>query len=248
MIRLNKFLAHAGAGSRRHCDELVSAGRVRIDGEVVRELGMQVDPDRQKISVDGQSVQSEREVYWLVNKPRGYLCTNHDPAGRPRAIDLVQHVSQRVYTVGRLDEASEGLLLLTNDGELAYRLMHPRFGVEKTYDVLVAGSPSSTDQQQLLKGVWLSDGHVHARRVKRLKKSGESTWLRIVLAEGKNREIRRLLARLGHKVLRLKRIAIGPIRIGTLRSGKARRLRVEEIDQLREASQRKKRPTETKAT
>jgi 23S rRNA pseudouridine2605 synthase len=248
MIRLNKFLAHAGAGSRRNCDDLVSAGRVRIDGQIVRELGVQVDPDRQSVSVDGQPVQTEREVYWLVNKPRGYLCTNYDPAGRPLAVDLVQHVAQRVYTVGRLDEDSEGLLLLTNDGELAYRLMHPRFGVEKTYDVLVAGSPSSADQQQLLKGVWLSDGHVHARRVKRLKKSGESTWLRIVLAEGKNREIRRLLARLGHKVLRLKRIAIGPIRIAKLKSGKARRLRVEEVDQLRQASQRKKRSSETKAT
>src|SRR5207248_2526355 len=178
-----------------------------------------------------------------VNKPRGVLCTNYDPDGRPLASDLMQHVAQRVYTVGRLDEASEGLLLMTNDGELAHRLMHPRFGVEKTYDVLVFGSPSSADQQQLLKGVWLSDGHVHARRVKRLKKRGDSTWLRIVLAEGKNREIRRLLAKLGHKVLRLKRIAIGPIRIGTLKSGKTRRLKGDEVEELRQAANRQKRPS-----
>src|SRR5690606_31650541 len=109
-------------------------------------------------------------VYWLVNKPRGYVCTNADPAGRPRAIDLVPHVEQRVYTVGRLDENSEGLLLLTNDGDLAFRLMHPRFGVEKTYEVQVAGSPSSADLRKLLEGVWLSDGRVKAKRVKRLKK------------------------------------------------------------------------------
>src|SRR4029077_1572112 len=118
---------------------------------------------------------------WLVNKPRGYLCTNHDPAGRPLVLDLVPHVRQRVYTVGRLDEESEGLVLLTNDGDLAHRLMHPRFGVEKSYLVQVAGTPTPEDLQQLLKGVWLSDGHVRAQRVKRLKRQGESTWLEIVL-------------------------------------------------------------------
>ena len=239
-MRLNKYLAHAGVGSRRHCDGLINAGRVTINGQPVHELGTQVDPEEQSVCVDGQPVQSERAVYWLVNKPRGYLCTNHDPAGRPLATDLVPQVTQRVYTVGRLDESSEGLLLLTNDGELAHRLMHPRFGVEKTYDVLVAGNPSQADQKKLLEGVWLSDGHVHARRVKRLKKQGEMTWMRIVLAEGKNREIRRMLARLGHKVLRLKRIAIGPVRIGTLKSGQARRLRGIDLEELRQAAQRER--------
>ena len=117
-------------------------------------------------------------------------------------IDLVPHIEQRVYTVGRLDEDSEGLLLLTNDGDLAHQLMHPRFGIEKTYEALVAGSPSPDDIKQLLTGVWLSDGRVKAKAAKKLKRHGESTWLRIVLAEGKNREIRRMLAKLGHKVLR----------------------------------------------
>src|SRR6185295_5419783 len=130
-------------------------------------LGTKVDPDKQRITVDGRPVHGERPVYWLVNKPRGYLCTNHDPDGRPLAIDLVPQVSQRVYTVGRLDEASEGLLLLTNDGDLAFRLMHPRFGVEKTYLVQVAGRPTKEDELQLLKGVWLSEGHVRAKRVHR---------------------------------------------------------------------------------
>jgi 23S rRNA pseudouridine2605 synthase len=146
-------------------------------------------------------------------------------------------VTQRIYTVGRLDEDSEGLLLLTNDGDLANRLMHPRFGVEKTYLVQVAGNPTSEDQQKLLKGIWLSDGHVRARRVKREKKQGESTWMRIVLNEGKNREIRRMLARLGHKVMRLRRIALGPITLGTLGNGKGRRLTGPEIEALREASE-----------
>ena len=240
MERLNKFLAHAGVGSRRHCEELISAGRVSVDGKIVRELGTKVDPG-QKVAVDGQPIHEERAVYWLVNKPRGYLCTNQDPAGRPLAVDLVPHVSQRVYTVGRLDEDSEGLLLLTNDGDLANRLMHPRFGVEKTYLVQVAGHPTREDLLQLLKGVYLSEGHVRARKVKRMKNQGESTWLRIVLSEGKNREIRRMLARLGHKVMRLKRIAIGPVKIGPLAGGKARRLTAPELEALRRASERRDR-------
>jgi 23S rRNA pseudouridine2605 synthase len=240
MERLNKVLAHAGVGSRRHCEELIVAGRVAVDGKAVRELGTKVEAD-QHIEVDGQPIRAERSVYWLVNKPRGYLCTNHDPGRRPLAIDLVPHVSQRVYTVGRLDEDSEGLLLLTNDGDLANGLMHPRFGVEKTYLVLVAGHPTRDDLQKLLQGVWLSDGHVKAQHVKRLKNQGESTWLRIVLSEGKNREIRRMLARLGHKVMRLKRIAIGPLQIGTLKSGKARKLTAPELEELRHGAERRPR-------
>jgi 23S rRNA pseudouridine2605 synthase len=150
----------------------------------------------------------------------------------------VPKVAQRVYTVGRLDEASEGLLLLTNDGDLANRLMHPRFGVEKTYLVQVAGIPTKDDVQQLLKGVWLSDGHVRAQHVKRLKTQGQSTWLRIVLNEGKNREIRRMLARLGHKVMRLRRVALGPIQLGSLETGKARRLTQTEVAALRRVAER----------
>jgi 23S rRNA pseudouridine2605 synthase len=136
--------------------------------------------------------------------------------------------------VGRLDEDSEGMLLLTNDGDLANRLMHPRYGVEKTYVVQVAGNPSAEDLRQLLKGVYLSDGHVAAKKVKRLKKRGQTTWLRIVLNEGRNREIRRMLARLGHKVMRLRRIALGPIVLGALPTGKARRLTGPEIEELQD--------------
>jgi 23S rRNA pseudouridine2605 synthase len=237
MERLNKYLAHAGLGSRRHCEELILAGRVKIDGRAVRDLATRV-AEGQKVAVDGAAIHTERVVYWLVNKPRGYLCTNHDPAGRPRAVDLVPHVDQRVYTVGRLDEDSEGLLLLTNDGDLANRLMHPRYGVEKTYLVQVAGSPTTDDMQKLLQGIWLSDGHVKARSVRRLKRQGASAWLRIVLSEGKNREIRRMLARLGHKVMRLKRIAIGPVEIGRLAKGKSRPLMAAELRGLKEIAER----------
>lgn len=229
MQRLNKFLAHAGVGSRRFCDQLIAAGRVKVDGVRVTELGLRVDPAKHQIAVDDQPVRAEKLVYWAVNKPVGHLCTNHDPAGRPRAVDLLPHVEQRVYTVGRLDEGSSGLLLMTNDGDLAQGLAHPRFGVPKTYYVLVAGKPTPDDLQKLLDGVWLSDGKVKAKSAKFLKSQGNGTWLRVVLTEGKNREIRRMLAKLGHKVMQLRRVAIGPVKLDKLPKGKARRITAEEL-------------------
>jgi 23S rRNA pseudouridine2605 synthase len=233
MERLNKYLAHAGVGSRRFCDTLISAGRVKVDGVLVRDLGLRVDPATHQVSVDDHPVRAEKLVYWVVNKPVGHLCTNSDPGGRPRAVDLLPHVEQRVYTVGRLDEASEGLLLMTNDGDLAMPLMHPRYGVPKTYLVQVAGRPTAEDLKKLLEGVWLSEGKVKARSVRRAKSQGASTWLHVVLTEGKNREIRRMLAKLGHKVMRLRRIAIGPVSLDKLPKGKARRATEAEIADLR---------------
>lgn len=240
--RLNKFLAHAGIGSRRQCEELIRRGQVRINGTVVRDLATKVDSTYQRVEVNGKVVEAERPVYWLVNKPKGYLCTNYDPEGRPLAIDLVPHIKQRVYTVGRLDEQSEGLLLLTNDGDLANRLMHPRYGVRKTYLVQVAGFPTKEALDQLLEGVWLSDGRVRALKVLRLRRQGESTWLKIILGEGKNREIRRMLAKLNHKVIHLKRVAIGPLGIGHLGTGKSRALRPNELAKLKEASDPNRHP------
>jgi len=232
MERINKYLAHAGLGSRRHCEDLVLAGRVRVDGEIVRDLAFRVR-DEQPVTVDGKPVEPEKHVYWAVHKPRGYLSTNHDPSGRPRIIDLVPHVGQRVYTVGRLDEDSEGLLLMTNDGDLANKLMHPRYGVEKTYHVQVAGSPTREDLSKLTEGIWLSEGRVKARSAKKFKSQGESSWVRIILAEGKNREIRRMLARLGHKVMRLIRVGVGPIELGKLKAGRNRPLTNVEVKRLR---------------
>jgi len=230
--RLNQWLALAGVGSRRHCDGLIQGGRVLVEGQVVHEPGFRVE-DGQEVRVDGQVVKVEDLVYWAVHKPRGILCTNHDPSGRPRVIDLLPHVPQRVYTVGRLDADSEGLLLMTNDGEMALRLTHPRYEVEKTYRVLVAGAPGAKDLEKLLEGVYLAEGRVRAKSVEKLKGQGESTWLRIVLAEGKNREIRRMLAQLGHKVLRLIRLQIGPLVLDRLPAGKSRRLALDEINRLR---------------
>lgn len=242
MDRLNKVLAHAGLGSRRHVEDIIRAGRVAIDGRTIRDLATRVAPG-QVVSVDGDPIEAEKFVYWMVNKPRGYLSTNYDPSGRARVVDLVPEIGQRVYTVGRLDEDSEGLVLLTNDGDLAHRLMHPRFGVEKTYLVQVAGVPKREEIKKLLQGVWLSEGHVKASGVKVIRKQGQSAWMQIILKEGKNREIRRMLARLEHKVMRLKRVSLGPLLLRGVGIGKARPLTAREVKRIRSVAQ----PTEEKA-
>lgn len=234
--RLQKVLAHAGVGSRRACEDLITQGRVTINGQTVRELGTRVDPAQVKIEVDGQRIHGERLVYFAVHKPKGYVSTNNDPAGKPRVIDLLPEIPQRVYTVGRLDEQSMGLLLLTNDGELANKLAHPRFGVEKIYRVVVAGEPGREILDQLTQGVWLAEGKVRAKRVRIVGHKGLSTILEMVLAEGKNREIRRMLARFGHKVMSLTRIAVGPIGLKGLSVGECRPLSAQELDLLRQVA------------
>jgi 23S rRNA pseudouridine2605 synthase len=230
--RLQKILAHAGVGSRRACEDLILQGRVTAGGKVIRELGTKVDPARTPVAVDGQKVQVERPVYFAVYKPKGYVSTNNDPSGRPRVLDLLPEIPQRVYTVGRLDEMSVGLMLLTNDGELANKLAHPRFGVEKLYRVVVAGSPPREVLNQLVEGIWLAEGKVRAKSVRAVGKRGESTILELVLAEGKNREVRRMLAKLGHKVMTLTRVAVGPITIKGLTAGQFRPLTGKEVDLL----------------
>jgi 23S rRNA pseudouridine2605 synthase len=231
--RLQKVLAAAGLGSRRECELLIEQGRVMVDGRVVTRLGTRVDPEQQRIRVDGEAVQSERSVYYLLNKPKGFLSTNFDPSGRPRAVDILKAVPQRLFSVGRLDRESEGLLLLTNDGELTNRLTHPRYGVPKTYIVQVAGRPTPEDLAKMRKGVFLSEGKVTVDSVRSKGSRGRSTLLEIVLSEGRNREIRRMLARLGHKVMRLTRTAIGPVTDRGLRPGEFRKLQPDELQSLR---------------
>jgi 23S rRNA pseudouridine2605 synthase len=230
--RVQKVLAHAGLGSRRSCEELIKQGRVTVDGKVVRELGTRVDADRARIAVDGEAIRRESMVYYAVNKPKGYVSTTIDPAGRPRVLDLLPEIPQRVYTVGRLDEESTGLMILTNDGELANRLAHPRYGVEKLYRALIAGSPDPEVLAKLTAGVWLSDGKVRAKRARIVGRQGQANVLELVLAEGKNREIRRMLAKLGHKVMSLNRVAVGPVSIKGLSSGECRSLSRHEVDLL----------------
>ena len=230
--RLQKVLAAAGLGSRRQCEELIVAGRVEVDRRVVTELGTRVRPAEQQIRVDGVPLPATKLEYFVVNKPVGVVCTNRDPAGRPRVVDLVPSRDARLFTVGRLDLNSDGLILVTNDGALADRLTHPRYGIEKTYRATVAGHPDRDVLAALRRGIHLAEGVARAERVVVKSRHKESAVLELVLREGKNREIRRILARVGHKVLRLTRVAVGPIRLGSLPPGEARRLTREEVKKL----------------
>ncbi len=234
-IRLHKVLAEAGIGSRRKCEEIIQAGRVEVDGHFVTELGVLVDPAKQDIRVDGQRVRPRRKQYFILNKPPGVLSTNFDQAGRTRVIDLVPQ-DERLFTIGRLDRASEGLIIVTNDGQLANQLAHPRFGVAKTYHVEVAGIPTLDEMKTIQSGVYFAEGFVKAESARLKRRNKQSAVLEIVLREGKNREIRRMLAKVGHKVLRLRRVAIGPLKLGELPAGAFRELTPAELKALRHHS------------
>jgi 23S rRNA pseudouridine2605 synthase len=229
--RLQKVLAAAGVASRRQCEQLIREGRVEVDRTVVTELGTRVDPLTQEIRVDGAVLRRTKRVYYMVNKPPGVVCTNSDPSGRTRVVDLIES-DERLFTVGRLDRASEGLIIVTNDGHLANQLTHPRYGVDKTYAVCVAGHPTWDQLNQLRTGIHLAEGFVKVAALEVKRRNKQSTDLEIVLNEGRNREIRRLLARVGHKVLRLRRIAVGPVRLGELPVAAYRRLTSEEVHKL----------------
>jgi len=232
MIRLQKVLAGAGYGSRRHCEEFILTGRVTVDGETITELGTTVDPTRQKIELDGETVAAERKVYYILNKPTGYLCTHRDPSGRPRVIDLFSKNHERLFTVGRLDENSEGLILVTNDGNFANRLAHPRYRVPRVYEVQVAGIPTQETIKKMREGLRFSDGLFRVERARRVRVKGKSTILQLTLNQGRNREIRRLLSRLGHKVMKLKRVQFGPIKLGRVSLGEHRPLKKSELKDL----------------
>ncbi|MFM8380274.1 MAG: pseudouridine synthase [Planctomycetia bacterium] len=230
--RLQKVLAAAGLGSRRSCEELITTGRVEVDRTVVTALGTRVDPRRQEIRVDGERLPDPKRVVFMLNKPVGVVTTNYDPSGRPRVVDLVPG-DQRLFAIGRLDRMSEGLILVTNDGELANLLAHPRYGVEKKYLVQVAGVPSPETLDKLRRGIQLAEGTARAQHVSLKSQHKQSAVLEMVLDEGKNREIRRMLAQLGHKVHQLKRVAVGPLSLGGLLPGQHRPLAWSEIDTLR---------------
>lgn len=232
-VRLQKVLAEAGVGSRRACEELIAEGRVEVDGYVVRVQGMRVDPSAAVVKVDGMRVvTAPNHVYLALNKPRGVVTTMHDEHGRPTVGDLVAHRSVRLFHVGRLDAETEGLLLLTNDGELAYRLMHPSHGVRKTYLAEVSGVVSRDALRSLRTGVDLEDGTAKVDVVRVVASGNGRTLLEIIISEGRNRIVRRLCSAVGHPVDRLVRTAVGPVQLGSLKPGKTRRLTRPEIAAL----------------
>jgi 23S rRNA pseudouridine2605 synthase len=236
--RLQKVLARAGVASRRASEALIKQGRVLVNGRIVTTLGTKVDPKRDKITVDGQPLprQAEKPVYIILNKPRHVLSAVKDDRGRQTVVDLVD-IPERVYPVGRLDLLSEGLILLTNDGDLTKKLTHPSHEVEKEYHVLITGNPSSHTLARWRRGGIEVEGKPVARTiVDKLKVAGENTWLKIVLTEGRKREIREVARVLGHPVKKLERVRIGPIKLGRLKPGKWRYLNPAEIDRLKNAT------------
>lgn len=237
-VRIQKVLAEAGVASRRACEELVLEGRVSVNGRPVKGLPCFVDPEIDEIVLDGQTVRraTGAKTYVLLNKPRGVVCTNADPAGRPRAVDLVADVGVRVFPVGRLDADSTGLILLTNDGELANRISHPRYGLDKTYVAEVDGRLSGEAIEQLKAGMVLDGKRTGGAAVKVLRRSPTQTLVEIRLREGRNREIRRLMAKLGHKVRALRRVAIGPIGDRGIKTGNHRLLTPAEVQKLYKAT------------
>ncbi|NQU12426.1 rRNA pseudouridine synthase [bacterium] len=231
-VRLQKFLAEAGLGSRRRCETLIRAGKIAVNGRAVTALGTKVDPAVDQVALGRCRLEQERKVYLVLNKPVGVLCTNRDTHGRPRAIDLLPRDLPRLYTVGRLDRDTEGLLFLTNDGTFGLRLAHPRYKMPKTYLVEVDGVLASAAISRLLKGVDSEGERLRAAKVFQVRPRGQTTELRLVLTEGRKRQIRRMMATVGHPVRRLVRLAVGTFQLGNLKPGQWRYLTDEEICKL----------------
>lgn len=238
--RLQKILAAAGVASRRKCEELILSGSVRVNGKVVSELPAFADAEQDAITVEGRRIRAERKVYFLLNKPKGIICTNSDPQGRKKAIDLVK-CRERIFCVGRLDADTTGLIILTNDSELANRLTHPRYGVVKTYVARVKGEVTGEQAERLKKGVWLAGGktgpstslRTGRSAVKVLKRGRDESLLEIRVGQGRNRQVRRMLLKVGLKVKSLKRTKIGRIDDRGLGVGRFRPLTSTEIAYLK---------------
>lgn len=236
MIRLQKYLAECGVASRRASEKLIEEGRVSVDGQIVTELGTKIDPETQRVAFDGQRVHLDDKVWVMLNKPTGVICTSDDPQGRERVVDLMPELSGRVYTVGRLDVMSEGMILVTNDGELAHRLMHPRHHIEKKYQVWIDRELSTADVERMLAGMNCRGEKLKALRVEPLRRMiASQPGYTLTLGEGRNRHIRRMMEALDRKIYRLVRVSIGPLRLEKMRSGEHRHLEPWEVEKLRKA-------------
>lgn len=231
--RLQKYLASAGVASRRASEKLILEGKVAVNGKVVKELGTKVIPGKDKVTVDGKSVRTEEQlVYYLMNKPAGYLTTVKDTHDRPTVMDLLAGIPYRVFPVGRLDFETEGLLLLTNDGEFAYRMTHPKFKIKKTYLATVQGELTKERLQMLREGVELEDGKTAPAEVKVVRQEKHRTVVEITIHEGKNRQVRRMFKAVKNPVLELKRINVGGLTLKGVGSGEIRSLTDEELQKL----------------
>jgi 23S rRNA pseudouridine2605 synthase len=236
LMRLQKFLAECGVCSRRTAEGMIVAGRVKVNDEVVTRLGYTIDPANDYVLVDGDPVEPQEKVYYVLNKPRGCLTTRSDPHGRPTVFDILGDIPFRVFAVGRLDFETEGLLFFTNDGRLKYRLTHPKFGVARTYRAIVEGRPAADAIRRLAEGVDLEDGRTAPAKVRPVKMGENSSEIELTLYEGKKNEVRRMCAAVGHAVMELRRISMAGLKLGALPKGESRSLTESEIATLEAAA------------
>jgi 23S rRNA pseudouridine2605 synthase len=241
--RLQKILAHAGVASRRKAEELIAQGHVAVNGKVVREMGSKADLDQDLVQVDGRTIREPQEkVYYVLYKPAGCVTTLSDPEGRPTIKTYLEHVPERVYPVGRLDYDAEGALIVTNDGDLAHLLMHPRFGVRRTYLAKVHGVPRSEQIERVLKGVRLEDGRARALEAEVHSRTPRNTWVRLVVAEGRQHLVKRMMEAVGAPVQKLHRADYGGIDVAGMRPGELRELRRAEVERLKAQAGKKAEP------
>ncbi len=232
-VRLQKYIAQCGVASRRKAEELIDAGRIAIDGVIVREMGIRIVPGKNSVTFDGKPVQAEEKlVYYLLNKPKGYVTTLSDPQGRPIVTSLIKENNVRLFPVGRLDLDTEGALLLTNDGALAQKVQHPSHGIDKTYEALVKGCPPRDQLGHLEKGIFLEGKLTAPATVAIISRVGGNCLMRITIHEGRKRQVKKMFAFIGNPVLQLKRTAYGKLSLGRIPLGKYRQLNPSELKKI----------------
>ncbi|MFW6279288.1 MAG: pseudouridine synthase [Bacillota bacterium] len=237
MERLQKYMAHAGVASRRKSEDIIAEGRVKVNGEVVTEMGFKIDPQQDTVTVDGEVISREEKVYILFNKPTGCVCTVDDPRGRKTVLDYIDGVSQRIYPVGRLDYDTSGLLIITNDGQLTNILTHPSYEIDKTYLVEIPGQLTAKEKKQLEEGVELEDGITAPAEAEIVYKNSDKTIFMLTIHEGRNRQVRRMCEKIGHRAINLKRIGLAFLSLEQLSPGEFRFLTTEEVKKLKQITQ-----------
>lgn len=249
-VRLNKFLADHGIASRRKADQMIDSGEVQVNGRKVFELGIKIDPANDQVKVNGKLVHIKPQpLYFVFNKPRNVVTTTEDPQGRPIVLDYFTKIKQRIFPVGRLDWDTEGLLLMTNDGDFANEIANPQSNISKTYHAKLDGIPSDGQLEKLLRGVSIIGGKVKALHIKRLKKgSDKKDWIQITITEGKNRQVRKMFEKIGFDVVKLKRISIGDLKLGNLKPGDFRPLERKDLEKLFSMDKPKAKPKKKSST
>ncbi len=233
MERLQKVMAHAGVASRRKSEDIIAEGRVKVNGVVVTEMGTKVDPVHDTIEVDGEEIEKEKKIYIKLHKPKGYVTTVNDPQGRQTVLDLIHSIDKRIYPVGRLDLDSSGLLLLTNDGDLTYKITHPSHELDKEYTVVVNGELTKAELNRFKKGIQLEEGKTSPAKIEKVNQDSKNTTYKVIIHEGMNRQIRRMFDKLGYEVVSLIRVRIGNISLGSLQPGEYRKLSRKKLQDLK---------------